>query len=95
MDGFIPVLVTTSHRGVFFGWLSINQNPAVERSLYLERCRNCIFWAASVGGFLGLARTGPNAECRIGAEAPRVLLHDITSVSLCTDDAAKAWAEHP
>lgn len=91
MAGLVPVLVTTAHRGVFFGWLDPAESNA--RSIWLDKCRNCIFWAASVGGFLGLAKTGPDDQCRIGAEAPRVLLHDITSVSMVTDAAAEAWAK--
>ena len=84
------VLVTTSHRGVFFGFAdeSALENKA---TLRLTRIRNCIAWAASVGGFLGLAKTGPNSACKIGAEAPEAILHDITSVTLCTEEAERAW----
>ncbi len=84
-----PVLVTTQHRGVFFGFI----DPATEsdKSLTLTDCRCCISWAASIGGFLGLVSVGPNRDCKIGKQAPRVVLHDITSVSDCTEEAVKAW----
>ncbi len=85
----IPVLVTTQHRGVFFGWLGANDDRSA-RSLTLKRCRNAIYWAGSKG-FLGLAATGPDNGSKIGSAAPSVLLHDVTSVSVCTDDAAKSW----
>ena len=48
-----PVLVTTQHRGVFFGFA----DPAeldCKSKIHLTRVRNCIFWHSSVGGFLGL-----------------------------------------
>ena len=87
----IPVLVTTQHRGVFFG----HADPEVltERSFWLERCRCCISWSANVGGFLGLAKHGPNRDCKIGTEATKVLLHDVTSVTECTAEATEAWTK--
>ena len=87
----IPVLVTTIHRGVFFGYL--DEKKIAEKTLTLTKCRNCISWSSSVGGFLGLAATGPNRDCKIGTEAIEVLLHDITSVTHCTEVAATAWAQ--
>jgi hypothetical protein len=86
----VPVLVTTLHRGVFFGYADPAQVQAKEK-ITLTQCRNCIHWERVVGGFLGLAATGPSLNCRIGAVAPEVVLHDITSVSLCTAEAAVAW----
>jgi len=84
-----PVLVTTEHRGVFFGDLD-NDTDETARSLVLTNCRNAIYWAGS-RGFLGLASHGPDEGSRIGSEAPRVLLHDVTSVTECTDTAADKW----
>lgn len=87
----IPVLVTTQHRGVFFG--HADSAKLADRTLTLERCRCCISWSANVGGFLGLAATGPNRDCKIGTEAPEVLLHDVTSVTKCSGEAAEAWTK--
>lgn len=90
IDGRVGVLVTTQHRGVFFGFadpLEIENKAKIK----LTRIRNCISWSADIGGFLGLAKTGPNASCRIGAEAPEAVLHDITSCTLCTEEAVAAW----
>ncbi|TPV94879.1 MAG: hypothetical protein B7733_13160 [Myxococcales bacterium FL481] len=88
-----PVLVTTVHRGVFFGRLSEDQDEN-NKTLVLTGCRNVIYWAGS-RGFLGLAERGPDDGSRIGAMAPRVRLHDITSVSECTPEAAKKFEEWP
>lgn len=92
MEGLEPVLVTTEHRGVFFGWIDPTEKTN-KLSVTLKKCRNCIRWAASVGGFLGLASKGPDQNCTIGTEAPSVILHDVTSVSDVTDEAAKKWAD--
>lgn len=87
-----PVLITTAHRGVFYGRLAEGQDEN-ERTLKLDRCRNVIYWQADdqALGFLGLAAKGPGADCRIGAEAPRVRIHDVTSVADCTARAAEAF----
>lgn len=92
MEELQAVLVTTKHRGVFFGFVD-PATKANQSSLVLKKCRNCIKWASSVGGFLGLAAKGPDQNCRIGTEAPEVILHDITSVTDVTDEAAEAWAK--
>lgn len=86
----VAVLVTTAHRGVFFGFAAKEdiENKALIR---LSNCRNCLHWDRSIGGFLGLASVGPNSSCRIGAPALHVVLHDITSVTICSEEAVKAW----
>ena len=81
------VLVTTSHRGVFFGKLVEDNGKTVT----LEGCRNCLYWSADVRGFLGLSVTGPTSDCRIGPTAESVVLRDVTSVTKCSDEATKAW----
>jgi hypothetical protein len=84
------VLVTTAHRGVFFGYVP-NGDSTSGDTIALERCRNVVWWAQSVRGFLGLASGGPDKSCRIGPAAPRVELRNITSVSDCSDEAVKAF----
>jgi len=87
----VPVLVTTLHRGVFFGFAPSKEATKSKASIRLFRVRNCIRWSGVIGGFLGLAKSGPNSDCKIGSEAPEVLLHDITSVTYCTDEAVASW----
>lgn len=86
-----PVLVTTAHRGVFFGYLG-DRKPS-KTSVVLTDCRNCGYWSADVRGFLGLAAQGPGPQCKIGPAAPRVTIYDVTSVSDCTAEAAQRWEE--
>lgn len=85
-----PVLVTTEFRGVFFGHLKDDASP---NQITLTGARNCIYWASSVGGFMGLAANGPNRDCRIGARVDEITLYKITSVTPVSDAAAKAWED--
>lgn len=88
----VAVLVTTKHRGVFFGFT--DSETLAQPSLRLKRCRCAIRWNTAPKGFLALASEGPNNGSRIGAEALEVLLHDVTSVALCSDAATNAWTSH-
>lgn len=81
----IAVVVTTSHRGVFFGYTSNIKGDVIS----LRRARNCIYWR-EIRGFLGLAATGPNKECRVGPPVD-IELHDITCVAKCTKEAVVEW----
>ena len=85
------VLVTTQHRGVFFGLLEAPLDEQA-RTIALQKCRNVIYWSGK-RGFLGLASHGPEDGSRVGSEARRVLLHDITSVTDCSSDAVRRFKE--
>jgi len=88
-----PVMVTTSHRGVFFGYLDDRQPNAETKTVTVARARNCGYWSRSMGGFVGLATVGPDAECRIGPAAPEMMIYDVTSIVTCTPEAATRWEE--
>ena len=92
MPPMIPVIVTTEFRGVFFG--DIEENDEGDASIRVHSVRNAIYWKGS-RGFLGLASHGPAEDSTIGSTAPEVLLHGVTSVSRCTDAAARVWREWP
>lgn len=85
------VIVTTSHRGVFFGYASGKTSGSTVR---LTRARNCLYWSADVKGFMGLAATGPSATCRIGP-AVDVELRDVTAVLDVTPEAVEKWEQSP
>ena len=86
------VLVTTEYRGVFFGE---TDDPDGE-TVVLRNLRNCIYWSSDVGGFGGLAATGPTKGCRIGTTVPGpVRVRKITSVADCTSEAVSAWKAAP
>ena len=84
------VVVTTEHRGVFFGYADDTDGEAIK----LRAARNCIYWPAENKGFMGLAAMGPVKGARIGPAAD-ITLRKITSVIECTADAAKAWEAAP
>lgn len=82
------VLVTTKHRGVFFGYATETSGEAIQ----LRRGRNCVYWSKGVRGFMGLASHGPTTSCRIGPPAD-IELRDITSVVTVTEEAVERWEE--
>lgn len=90
-NGGRPVVVTTVHRGVFFGYTS---EPGDGETIHLTRARNCIYWSADVRGFMGLAVTGPSASCRVGPPAD-VTLRGVTAVLDVMPDAAARWEAGP
>jgi hypothetical protein len=86
-----PVLVTTEHRGVFGGLLrSIEDDTAV-----LENARMVVYWSAAMHGVLGLAKHGPNKECRVSPAAPRLTLRGVTAIAEMTPEAWAAWQAEP
>ena len=84
------VLVTTEHRGVFFGYATEVDGETIS----LKNARNCLYWSAGVKGFLGLAATGHDAKCRIGPRAD-LTLRAITAVADVTPEAVEAWEAAP
>ncbi len=84
------VIVTTAHKGVFFGYATETKGERIE----LQSARMCVYWTSDLRGFMGLASHGPNKGCRIGPPAD-IELRDITSVVEVTDEAAKKWETAP
>ena len=41
------------------------------------------------------ATWGPTYGCKIGPAVPSLLVHGVTSVSECTDEAVAAWEKAP
>lgn len=88
-----PVLVTTAHKGVFFGYLASN---VTKERITLTRVRNVVFFDAATKGFLGLAQNGPTSACRIGpAVVEKSTIFDITLVSTVSEEAVKRFEEAP
>ncbi len=85
-----PVLVTTAHRGVFFGYAGKTDGETIA----LKRSRLCLYWSADVKGFMGLAATGPTSSCRIGPAAD-ITLRNVTAVLEVTPEAVTKWESGP
>lgn len=86
----IPVVVTTEHRGVFFGYAGDTSGDVI----HLRAARNCIYWSHGVRGFMGLAATGPDKQSKVGPAAD-IEVRKITSVIKCTPEATAAWEAAP
>lgn len=86
-----PVIVTTEHRGVFFGYADDTSSDPIT----LKRARLCLYWSADVKGFMGLAASGPSASCRIGPAVESIELRKITSVIAVTPEAVARWESAP
>lgn len=85
----VPVLVTTLHRGVFFGLAESTEGETI----HLQQVRNVIYWPAECKGFLGLAANGPRPGAKLGPAADRVQLRNITSVTELSKATSEAFAE--
>lgn len=88
-----PVLVTTTHRGVFFGYLV--GEPAKEK-VVINRARNVTYWDVATRSFLGLAANGPTDACRVSpAAGTESTLFDITGVFVCTPESVEKFEKGP
>ena len=85
------VVVTTKHRGVFAGVLVKEDG----RRTTLKHGRCCVYWSASVRGFVGLAHAGPDSECRVTPAAPQMVVTDVTCTLDCTEESRTAWESEP
>lgn len=80
-----PVIVTTVHRGVFFGYSSNTSGDVID----LKRARMAIYWGTT-RGLMELCEEGPNDNSRISARAD-VQLRGITAVFEVTPSAVEKW----
>ena len=90
-----PVLITTTSRGVFFGYLANPGDNAAPGNITIQNARNAVFWDVETRGFMDLAVAGPSAACRVGPSAPELTLYGVSSVTACTPEAAVAWELGP
>lgn len=88
-----PVLVTTEHKGVFFGLL--NGSADTDTTVSLTDAQMCVYWSVDVKGVLGLAATGPSESCKVTPVVPKITLQGVTAVIDVTDAAVDAWRGRP
>ena len=88
----VPLVITTAHRGVFFGYGDPNQKS---KTIRITDARMCVYWSSDVKGVVGLAAKGPTKECRIGPAAPAITLTDVTAVMEVSPEAEQRWKEEP
>ena len=87
-----PVIVTTKHRGVFFGELESYDDDRKTAIIHNVRC--AVQWR-NIRGFIDLAVNGPGADCRISPAAPKMTVTDYTGIIECSEEASSAWAKGP
>lgn len=85
-----PVIVTTAHRGVFFGYATDTNGETID----LKKARLCVYWSSDLRGFMGLADKGPNSQCKVGPAAD-ISVRSVTAVVECSPEAVKAWESAP
>jgi len=85
-----PVIVTTAHRGVFFGYAEATDGERIA----LKRGRLCLYWPRENRGFMGLASQGPLDGARIGPPAD-IELRNITAVLEVAPEAVQRWEAAP
>lgn len=88
-----PVVVTTEHRGVFFGYLNDDYDGGEQ--VELLQAQMCVYWSADVHGVLGLGATGPSKNCKITPAVPSLSLNKVTAVIGATPEAVTAWQAKP
>lgn len=86
-----PLLVTTAHKGVFFGYGTRTDAPTIE----LTMARMCVYWSADCRGVLSLATTGPTKSCKIGPAVNVITLRDVTAVIEVAPLAVAEWEKQP
>ena len=87
-----PVVVTTAHRGVFFGFLAGHRDG---KTVELTGAQMCVYWSSDVQGVLGLASSGPSRSCKVTRPVPRLTLQDVTAVVDVSGEAVKLWQGRP
>lgn len=79
------VLVTTTHKGVFFGYATQTSGDVIN----LKRARMAIYWGTTKG-LMQLCHTGPTASSKVSAPAD-IELRGITAVFEIAPEALAVW----
>ncbi len=90
-----PVVVTTEHKGVFFGYCTKATEDTLARTITLTDAQMCLYWSSEVKSVMGLASVGPSNTSRVSSPVPKITLTDTTSVMDATDKAVTAWQQRP
>ena len=80
-----PVIVCTSHKGVFFGYAVDTTGDVI----HLKDARMAIYWGTT-RGVMQLAATGPTSNSKISAKAD-LEIRSITAVFEVAPEALQEW----
>jgi hypothetical protein len=84
------ILVTTSHRGVWFAQVPHDKDLTPTTLTDLKNCRMAIYWGTTKG-LQQLCKTGPTESSKISDTADIAVIHQVTAVFSVTDQAAAVW----
>ena len=84
------ILITTKHRGVFYGEVEDSEPIDGEHIKNVRMARMAICFGTE-HGVAQLAATGPTENSKIGSAADMPIIRDVTAVWSVTDEAAAAW----
>jgi len=84
-----PVIVTTEHRGVFFGYAEDTRGTTID----LKKARMAIRFGTT-RGIMELCETGPTSSSKVSARAD-LEVRKITAVFEVSEAAVKAWEAAP
>lgn len=84
-----PVLITTTYRGVFFGYATDTSGETIR----LSRARMAMRFGTT-RGVMELCETGPTPKSKISARAD-LELRGVTAVMEVSDSAASQWESAP
>ncbi len=87
----VPLMVTTAHKGVFFGYGETTDADTIR----LEKARMCVYWSQDMKGIMGLASQGPSKSCRVGPAVAAITLQGVTSIVEVSKEAAEKWESSP
>jgi len=95
------ILVTTDHKGIFFGYVDSMDAALMEReetdgdAVTIKDARCCVYWPEECHGFLGLARKGPLPGAKVSPAVDELIVYSVTSLSPVGGEAAERWEEEP
>ena len=84
------ILITTSHRGVWFAQVDKKKDLTPKTLTDLKNCKMAIYWGTTKG-LQQLCETGPTGNSKISGEADIAVLHDVTAVFYVTNKATEKW----
>jgi len=83
------VVVTTSHRDVWYGQTEEDgRSPTIQ----LTDARHCFYWGRC-DGISGLAANGPGSGAKIGATVARTIVRDVVTVMDCSENAVGRFSD--
>ena len=90
-DKLQALVVTTIHRGVFFGY----GVPSGAPTIHLKRARMCLYWPSALRGVMGLGSVGPIKGSRVGPVVQGITVRDVSAVIEVSEQAIKQWEKAP